>query len=296
MSPQFITPAITVFDSVGQIDPSGNEKLYDHLINGGIDGIVVMGSSGEFPALTKKEMELLAETAIACVKGRAQILVGASRMQAEETIEVANFALKKGADAVMIISPYYFPVGQENLLSYYDRVAAGVDGPILLYHYPSVTGCTMTAETVRTLAQRHDNIVGLKDTVTAFGHTRQLLNTVLPVRPEFRIYSGFDEFFALTALSGGAGAIGGLSNLIPAHFSAWREAILSGDITKMTELQQKTNQAMALYDISSPFIPAMKRVLKWKGIIPSDTVRLPLLPLNQTQEASLNHLMTALNL
>ena len=123
MKARYLTPAVTIFDENGKVDKDGNIKLYDHLIKGGIDGIVIMGSTGEFFNMEICEIKRLIDIAAEFCKGKTKLYIGTSRMIAEETIELGNYALDKGADGVMIISPYYFRLTDDSIEKYYDIVA-----------------------------------------------------------------------------------------------------------------------------------------------------------------------------
>lgn len=107
----------------GNIDVQGNKAVYDFLIEGGVDGIVLMGSTGEFFSMTDSQKRQLIDIATEYCKGRTKLLVGTSCMRADETIELANYALSKGAEAVMVIGPYYFSLADENIEAYYDEIA-----------------------------------------------------------------------------------------------------------------------------------------------------------------------------
>ena len=126
MKAQYLTPAVTVFDNNGNVDEQGCCRLYDHLISGGIDGIVVMGSTGEFFEMTMDEIKRLIDISTQHCKGRTRLLIGTSRMIADETIELGNYAVEKGAHGVMIISPYYFQLSDESIEYYYDLVCDGI--------------------------------------------------------------------------------------------------------------------------------------------------------------------------
>ena len=296
MKAQYITPAVTIFDAAGKVDAAGNCRLYDHLIEGGIDGIVIMGSTGEFSFMTVDEIKRLIDVFLEHCKGRIKTYVGVSRMIAEETIALGNYAMQKGANGVMIISPYYFQLTDDSLYDYFHQVAEGIKGPIFLYNFPEITGHGLKPEVVLKLAQNHENIVGIKDTTALFPHTRDLINLVLPVRPDFQIFNGYDEYFGIVAMSGGAGVIGGLSNLIPEVFARWVKAVNEGDFAAACACQQKVNSAMKLYQIGAPYIPIMKRALNLRGLSLSETVQPPLLPCTKEQETQLVALMKELEL
>ena len=119
---QIITPVITVFDSQGNLDIQGNINVYQFLIEGGVDGILIMGSTGEFFSMHDSDKCHLIDAAVSFVKGRTRLLIGTSCMRADDTISLSNYALDKGADGVVIIGPYYFALTKESIESYYDNV------------------------------------------------------------------------------------------------------------------------------------------------------------------------------
>lgn len=164
MKAQYLTPAVTVFDNNGNVDEQGCCRLYDHLISGGIDGIVVMGSTGEFFEMTMDEIKRLIDISTQHCKGRTRLLIGTSRIIADETIELGNYAVEKGAHGVMIISPYYFQLSDESIEYYYDLVCDGIKGDIYLYNYPDITGHQINYDVVLRLLKKHKNLKGIKDT------------------------------------------------------------------------------------------------------------------------------------
>lgn len=291
MKAQYLAPAVTVFDNNGNVDEQGCCRLYDHLISGGIDGIVVMGSTGEFFEMTMDEIKRLIDISTQHCKGRTRLLIGTSRMIADETIELGNYAVEKGAHGVMIISPYYFQLSDESIEYYYDLVCDGIKGDIYLYNYPDITGHQINYDVVLRLLKKHKNLKGIKDTTALVSHTRDLINNILPEYPDFEIYNGFDENFAYVALSGGAGVIGGLSNLIPDIFSKWVKAVNSGDAEGIAQGQKVIDKAMEIYAINKPFIPAIKRALNLRGININEYVKPPFLPINDKQEEKLISIM-----
>lgn len=260
------TPVVTAFQADGALDIEANKAVFDHLITGGVDGIVVMGSTGEFFSMTDAQKRELIDLAVSYAGGRTKVLIGTSCMRAEETISLANYALEKGADGVMVIGPYYFALSDESVEAYFDEVAQGVKGDIYLYNFPDRTGYDLKPEVTLRLARKHKNIVGYKDTVTQMGHTRKLITTMKKEFPDFVILSGFDENLAHNALCGGDGCIGGLSNLCPEIFCSWVKAVNEKNMEECAKYQQIIDELMALYDIGTPFIPIMKKAMALRGI------------------------------
>ena len=205
MNAAYLAPAITLFRKDGTLDLESQGKLFDNLIEKGIDGILVEGSSSEFFAMPMEERREMARFAIERVDHRVKLIIGTSSMVASEITEFSNYCLEQGADAVMILPPYYFRFGAEALLQYYDRLAREIHGPIYIYNFPANTGTSIQPETVLQLATMHSNIVGIKDTTVDMSHTRELIKTVKSQIPTFEIYSGYDDNFAHNILAGGDG-------------------------------------------------------------------------------------------
>ena len=230
MKAAYLAPAITLFQKDGTLDLESQGRLFDNLIEKGIDGILVEGSSSEFFAMPMDERREMARFAIERVDHRVKLIIGTSSMVADEIVDFSNYCLEQGADAVMILPPYYFRFGAEALLQYYDRLAGKINGPIYIYNFPANTGTSVPAETVLQLAQMHPNIVGIKDTIPGMDHTRELIKVVKSQIPGFEVYSGFDDNFAHNIMAGGDGCIAALSNVVPEICAAWAKAFRDNDL------------------------------------------------------------------
>lgn len=287
----FMTPVVTVFDSEGKIDVPANKRVYEHLIQGGMDGLVIMGSTGEFFAMSMEQKRQMVDLAAETIKGRARLLIGTSCMIADETIELSNYAIDKGADAVMIISPYYFALSDASVEAYYDYVASHIRGDIYIYNFPARTGHDVSPKVTLSLLRKHRNIVGYKDTVSGMDHTRDLLQEIRREFPDFIVLSGFDNNFAYNVLSGGNGCIGGLSNLYPELLAGWRNAVNNRDMEKTAKLQKKVDKLFELYSLGTPFIPIVKKAMMFRGIGLEDYCSKPILQANQEQTKKIQALM-----
>ncbi len=288
---KFLTPVVTAFDRYGNIDRKANQNIYDYLIQSGIDGLVIMGSTGEFFAMSMEKRKELIDLVVQYVNKRTKVYIGSSCMTVEDTVELSNYALAAGADAVMVISPYYFALSNESVEYFYDQIAESVEGNIYLYNYPDRTGHDLTPEVTLNLLRKHKNIVGCKDTVSEMGHTRKLIKTVQNEFPDFEVYSGFEENFAHNILSGGSGCIGGLSNLYPEIFVDWVKAINAKDMQKVSKIQETVDELSELYEIGKPFIPILKKSMMLKGIELEDYCKKPLLQATDKQTVSIRILM-----
>ncbi|MGN9163988.1 dihydrodipicolinate synthase family protein [Tissierellaceae bacterium HCP3S3_D8] len=279
----FMTPVVTAFDSEGNLDIKSNKNIWEHLIKGGVDGLVIMGSTGEFFSMTMEQKKQLIDEVTAYVNKRTKVYIGTSCMREEDTIELSNYALDAGADAVMIIGPYYFSLSDESIVSYYNKVAKEIKGDIFLYNFPDRNGYDLSPEVTLNLIKENDNIIGYKDTVTEMGHTRKLIINVLDEFPNFTILSGFDENFAHNVISGGSGCIGGLSNVYPELFADWVKAINEQNMIGVSRIQKIVDKMMALYDVGTPFIPILKKAMMLRGVEMEDYCTPPFLKATDKQ-------------
>ncbi|MDE7245508.1 MAG: dihydrodipicolinate synthase family protein [Oscillospiraceae bacterium] len=289
----YITPAVTPLLPDGEVDLASSRKLYRHLLAGGVDGILILGSIGEFFGLRLDQKKALIRCAGETVQGRCKLLAGTTSMVYGEIVELSNYALEQGADAAVIIPPYYFHFTDESVFAYYDMLAKEIHGNIYLYNFPERTGYEISAQVVKRLALTNANIVGIKDTIGGFDHTRELIQQVKPVRPDFEIYSGFDDNFMHNVLCGGNGCIAGLSNLYPELTSSWVHALRNADLQKAAACQRSIDRLMRIYSVGKPFVPFMKAALAGKGIIQYAAATKPMPTATREQLEQLNEIMAA---
>ena len=262
----YYCPAVTCFDKGRNLDIEAQKNVYAHVLKGGVEGFIIMGSIGEFVYMSMEQKRQLAELAIAELKGKAKVIVGTGGTRWQDVVNFSNEVLEKGADAVIIVAPYYFGLTPPEMERFYDLCAENIHGDIFLYNFPGATGGDISPEMLVSLLKKHRNIVGLKDTVPGFPHTRQLIDAVRPDFPDFIVLQGYDDNFFHSALSGGNGCIGGLSNLYPGVAAAAAKAFNAGDFAECARLQKKLNKLFQLYMISDPFHPVMKRAMMMRGV------------------------------
>lgn len=288
---RFYAPAVTAFHADGSLDRDGNLAVWEHILDGGVDGIVLMGSTGEFFALLPEQKRELIDLAVRHVAPRADLIVGTACLRVDETVELSRYALDAGAPAVMIVSPYYFALEDASIEAYYSAIAEQVPGDIYLYNFPARTGYDLGPDVTRRLLRRHPNIVGYKDTVLEVGHTRRLLTELLPEFPDFRVFAGFDENLHHVVTSGGAGAIGGLANLYPEYCAAYVRAVDSGDAAAIARAQRRIDVLMGLYSLGAPFFPLLKEGMVGRGVRLEHHSTAPHLPATPEQAEALAALM-----
>ncbi|MFR8004025.1 MAG: dihydrodipicolinate synthase family protein [Hydrogeniiclostridium sp.] len=296
MHAKWITPAVTAMDKQGHIDMEANKRIYDFLIEKGIDGILLLGSIGEFFAIPMEDKKRLIREALSYIDHRVTVYVGTCEMNLEACIGLTNYALEQGADGAMVISPYYFNLPDSAILHFYDTLAEKACGPLLLYNFPERTGYDLRPELVGQLVSRHENIVGIKDTVGTMGHTRALIQKVKKKHPEFLVYSGFDEFFGHNVLSGGDGCIAGLSNFAPEIAAGYAECAHGDDLAGMQEYQQKIDKLMAIYDVAPQFIPVIKKAMQLRGLQLQPFCAPPMLTASEEETQKIQSILAESNL
>lgn len=291
MNAKWICPTVTPFNEDGTVDFESAAKHYDFLIENGIDGVLVGGSIGEFFGQTLEVREEVARFAVKHIAGRMKVIIGTANMIAEEIAPLSNACLDAGADAVMIVPPFYFCFGDNEMYDFYTRMAKEIQGPVYLYNFPDRTGYSISPSVIRRVAEENPNIVGIKDTIGGMDHTREVIKAVKSVKPDFEVYSGFDDNFAHNVLSGGNGSICGLSNIMPDVCSGWVKAVNSGDFEKAAQYQQKINRCMDLYAIGAPFVPYVKEAVHQMGLIKTPKCTFPMPDLNPEQKTKVREFL-----
>lgn len=291
MRAEYLCPVLTLFKENGEIDYENMHRLYDSLILAGLDGIIISGSSGEFYSLTYSECEKLGADAIAYVGKRSKLYIGTGRMIIKETVEFSNAMLAAGADGVILLPPYYIGASDEGFYEYYNQAAEHITGDILLYNYPERTGYDISIPALKQLLAGHKNIIGIKDTVESATHTQNIIKAIRPLYPDFKIYSGYDNNFLPVVMTGGDGCIAAISNVKPELCAKWVKSVKEHDFITAARIFEKITLLMDLYSISSPFMPAMKRMLIMIGFQMTDTCRLPALPLKEEETLKIQELL-----
>lgn len=296
MKGSYITPAVTAFDEKGNLDHEALKALYDHLIQGGVNGILILGSIGEFFAISMEKKKELISLAVKYINKRTKVLVGTASMDVDETIELSKYAYEQGADAVIVIAPYYFSLTDKSIEEYYDYLANECPGDLYIYNFPDRMGYDIAPDVVLKLKRKHKNIVGIKDTISGMDHTREIIKLLKPEYPDFEIYSGFDDNFAHNVLAGGDGCIGGLSNLVPEICHAWVRAFEDNNINKVTAIQKRIDKLMDIYQVGKPFVPYIKKAMEIRGIPVKDYCTFPLPRASEEEKLKLKEIMKLENL
>ena len=274
---RLITAMITPFDDKGEIDYEEAGHLATSLINSGSDGVIVSGTTGESPALSKEEKIKLLSAVKEAVGNKGSVIAGTSNNNTQESIEISQAAQQAGADGLLLTVPYYNKPPQQGLYEHFKLIAESVDVPCMLYNVPSRTSTNMTDETTVRLSHI-ENIVGVKE---ASSDLAQICRVIENSKEGFKVWSGNDdETFHIMSM-GGYGVVSVLSHLVGAQIKNMMGMILEGDIeTAAAEHRRLFNIFKIMFSVSNP-IP-IKHFVNQAGFH-AGIPRLPLVPLTQEE-------------
>ena len=276
---EIIVPVVTVFDENEKPDFEENKKVIDFLVDGGVDGILVLGSTGEFTVLDYEDKLQFAKDYYDYTNDRVDLYLGSNCPSFEDTVKLSNEAIKIGYKGVMVIGPYYFGTDDEKMFIYYNELAKKVDGDIYIYNFPARSGYSISGDTYAKLVNENNNIVGLKDSVMDPLHTNRLLRST--EGKNTKVYSGFDDQYLYNLTTGGAGCIGALANLVPDLWADLIKATKDKNFDKVYELSTLIHKLMPLYDLDSNFSHLFKRLMGVRGV---DISSKSIFPYNQLSE------------
>ena len=268
-----IVAIVTPMHADGSLDYPGLQKLIDWHIAEGTDGIVIVGTTGESATVSVEEHCELIRFTVDHAKGRIPIIAGTGGNSTAEAIKLTESAKQSGADAALVVVPYYNRPTQEGMYLHFKAIAEAVDLPIILYNVPGRTVADMSNETIVRLSAIK-NIVGVKDATGNIGRGLELLRDV---DKSFAVYSGDDPTAIALMLCGGAGNISVTANVAPRAMHDICEAAMKGDIARAVEINNKVMPLHAKLFVEPNPVP-VKWALAEMGMMPPG-LRLPLAPL-----------------
>lgn len=259
----------------GSIDYEGYKRQVQRMIDGGVKALLVNGTTGE-PATIDIEDEFeLTKITVEMAKGTGvKVIAGAGSNYTAQAIRKAKFNAEAGADANLVVTPYYNKTSQRGLIEHYKAVAAASDLPLIMYNVPSRTGMKISVDTVVELA-KVPNIVAMKDATDDIAYAMEVLTRTKDM--DFDLYSGCDDNILPFIAAGGKGVISVLSNLYPRETEMFAQAALKGDLELARKMAYDLNDVSKYLFIDvNPIMP--KAALKHMGVIESDMLRQPLIP------------------
>src|SRR5215208_4950343 len=273
LMPAMVTP----FDERGEIDLGATQAVVERFIEAGVDGISPLGSTGEASHLASEERKRFIEEVTRIAGGRVPLVVGVGAAGTREAIELARHAEGVGVDAVLIVSPFYWKVGEEALYRHFAAVAESVDIPFVVYNLPMLTGIDLSPSLIARIAAECPNVTGLKDTVTEYRHTVGVLREVKRVRPDFSVLAGWEDLILPSIIAGADGSICAFANVAPELFVNLVHSARDGDLERAAKLHRRVLSLVTLGAYSDPPISAIKLAMNKLGVPISPAVRGPAL-------------------
>ncbi|RNB77373.1 4-hydroxy-tetrahydrodipicolinate synthase [Brevibacillus panacihumi] len=285
---RLVTAMVTPFNDQNQVDYEKTERLIDHLLETGSEGIVVSGTTGESPTLSQKEKLDLFKHVVSYAKGKCHIIAGTGSNNTQASVEFTKEAQSLGVDGIMLVAPYYSRPSQEGLYAHFHAIASATELPVMLYNVPGRSAVNMTAETTLRLAQL-PNVVCMKE---ASGNLSQIAAIIEHAPEGFEVYSG-DDSLTLPVLSiGGVGIVSVASHIAGRQMKEMVNAFFDGNLKEAASLHRKLMPIFeGLFAYPSP--GPTKEALNQLGIDVGG-VRLPLVELNEEEKAFVQSLLAHL--
>jgi len=286
-------PIVTPFKN-NEINEDGFRTIINYLIENEVHGIIPCGSTGETINLRMDERKKVAEIAIDEASGRISVIVGTGDSSTDRAIELTEHAADIGADAVLLVTPFYFKPSQEAIYEYFSAIASTIDIPILLYMVPKFTGgVEIDPQTVVRL-QEYSNIIGIKMSITDIRKISTMIN--IASNENFNVFAGSGSAIFATLMLGGIGAVPATANIAAKFCSEIYHSFIEGNLEKACDLQLKILPLDNF--ITGPNghgIPAIKSGMEMLDL-PAGSPRGPLLPITDDVKERLSEILKTLNL
>jgi len=279
-------PLLTPFRG-GKVDLEKFAELAERQAREGSHGVVVCGTTGEPSSLTPDERTELVKVAVDVIAKRIPVVAATGSQSFAETVEITTRAEKAGADAVLVVTPYYIKPSQRGLVEYFVSVGQRTELPLMIYHIPGRAAVSVKPATVVRIAERLPNLVGIKHAVNDLEFVTELLTEL---GPEFRIFCGLEALSLPMLVVGARGLMNAVSNLAPARVAALYEAVERGDLATARKLHAELfelNQSIFLDTNPGPLKYMMGRL----GLLDSPELRLPLVSMDGEQAKILDKVL-----
>jgi dihydrodipicolinate synthase/N-acetylneuraminate lyase len=291
-----IPPMITPLSDRDTLDVVGLERLIEHIIAGGVNGLFILGTSGEAPGLSYRLRRELVERTCRQVRGRLPVLVGITDTSFVEALSMAALAAESGAEAVVSAAPFYLPTAQPELIDYVERLVRELPLPLYLYNMPQLTKVPFEIETLRHLAGLKQ-IAGVKDSSGDLDYFQRLL-ALKRERPDWSMLIGPEHLLAEATHLGGDGGVNGGANYHPRLFVDLFAAVKRKDRPRVEELQRQVLQLGQIYSIgrhASAVIKGMKCACSLLGLC-DDHMAEPFERFHEPERARVRAVLASLNL
>lgn len=278
-----IPPLITPFTN-GAVDYERFAALVEHQIEHGTHGVLVNGTTAEPSTLTIAERNRLVDTAIAAARGRIPVVAATGSQSLAETRTLTDHAVAAGADALLIVTPYYIRPPQRGLVEFYAEVTRDIDVPWMVYHIPGRTAVGVTIDTLKAIMERSDRLVGIKHAVNDLGFVSECLHEL---GRDFRVFVGLEELSFPMLAVGACGLMNAVGNIRPRALAELCDAVAAGDLAAARGLHDALFELNRAVFFDTNPIP-IKHMMRRLGLLDVNEHRLPMVPATPDLEARLD--------
>ena len=273
-------PNVTPFNRHGEIDRGALQDLVDYWLGAGVSGLVANASTGEAPFITREERRTLLKLIIDKVDGRVRVFAGTGAMATRETIELTRDAYDYGAEAALVVTPFFFKPSDEELFQHFASLLASVDMPVILYNVPKFTGYSINPKVIERIVFECSNLIGVKDSSGSPGNMAEIIRLV---GDKINVLSGNADMILPALTLGGKGAIIAVANVIPETCVSLYEAHKEGDLKEAGQLQLRASYVNKVLVRDHSQIAAIKAALNFMNQ-PAGLPRRPVRPLSPAEE------------
>ncbi len=280
-------PLVTPFAD-GEVDLGAYERLVDRQVRGGSQGVVVTGTTGEPSLLSAEERVALVRSAVAAAGGRIPVVAATGCGSYDETLALSTSAVGAGADALLVVTPYYLRPPQRGLVEYFCALAGRLDVPVLIYHIPGRAAVSLDAASLEEIVRRAPNVVGMKHASADLAPVTEALRRI---GPDFRVFVGLEELSLPMLAVGARGLMNAVGNLVPDRVAALWAAVEEqrlADARKIHHELWELNQSV-FFDTNP--IP-IKYMMRRMGILERNEHRLPMVPATAELEGRLDGVLS----
>ena len=291
-----IPPLVTPLSDFDTLDVAGLERMIEHVIDGGVHGIFVLGTTGEGPSLSQSTRQAVIRESCRIIDGRLPVFAGISDSSFADSVRMAQLAADCGADVVVSAGQFYMPPNDDEIAPYFSKLADAVSLPLLVYNIPICTNVHFNEAAVRPMLE-HANIIGIKDSSGNMSHFNRLIR-MIDKRPDFTVLMGPEDLTAQAVMMGAHGAVCGGSNLFPKLFVSIYEAAVCADLAEVQRLEREIlNLADQIYTMGqgvSGYMRGLKCALSCVGLC-KDILSPPYEPLGADNRQTIADRLASLN-
>jgi 4-hydroxy-tetrahydrodipicolinate synthase len=280
-------PLVTPFQN-GKVDYAKFAELVERQVEAGSHGIVVAGTTGEPSSLSVEERTELLKVAVSVSAGRLQVVAATGSQSFAETAALTTQAEQAGADALLIVTPYYIKPSQRGLIEYFVSLSQRITLPWMIYHIPGRAAVSIKARTVTEIASRSPQLVGVKH---ADQNLELLTELLIALGPEFRIFCGVEALSLPMLILGASGLMNAVGNLAPARVAALYDAVQRKDLQRALEIHTQIFELNQSIFIDTNPVP-LKYMMSRLGILDAPELRLPLVSIDESSTKILDKVLS----